>query len=643
MKTLTIWHSFCAVLYLSFLCIPSWASQGLFEPEKSLIRYRFLKEQSPQDKESLYDELMALRAWISAEIKVLNMREAPLSSQVLAHLPTQKTIKIKAPVAQKRLAYQSTERQGPNRAEVKAAYKAYKSGKFDSAVAQYTALIRRHPDTQNFYLYRGRSFKKLDFFDKAIRDFEMLDLQESKATVGMELIRLYDRMKQYSKAINLGEKLITWHPDYARTFLTLGIIYKKTKNFDKANRVLSEYLKRDPKDALALHELGNLHEKLREWPEALEIYNRLLRHHPKHKLGLRDRGNVHYHLKHYFDAHRDLERSDQLHIPWVKKLFRVSLSRARELGQAKSTVSRKISKQVIQPSPKKIKKKKSSPQERARAIQAVELIVKKQPRSEPIASKPRVSRTSKSSSLKKWTTPGLKLFKSGAYAKAMHKLKKEIEIYPRSLELSEAYFQCLQKLSRYDEIILEYDRMQSFLPGHVDFSLEQNYYHLALGHWDQVLGSLNGKGRSAFAHQLRSMAFQGKGQLEDAEEALIKAKNLDSRFDSRDAGRFLWLMRVKHFEMAYPLGKRLLEKPRDWLYYDMAQVAWSQGNEVEAVLYLTKTVQVQPDNSEAFFLLAQIMHSLKRFEDRDIFIQKAEVLNPGDRAIRQWKSSNNLN
>jgi tetratricopeptide (TPR) repeat protein len=633
MKSLTIWHPFYAVLYLSLLSVPTWGSQGLFEPEKSLIRYRFLKEQSPQDKESLYDELMALRAWISSEIKILNMREAPLSSQVPLRLPSQKTIKTKAPVAKR-----SQLRNSPDKSEVKGAYKAYKSKKFDIAVALYTALIRRHPDVQNFYLYRGRSFKKLEFYDKAIRDFEMMDLQESPATVGMELIRLYDRMKLYSKAIDLGEKLMVWYPDYSRTNLTLGIIYKKRKDFENARKVLKKYLKVKPNDPLALHELGNLHEKMREWSLALVTYNRLLKYHPNHKLGLRDRGNVHYHLKNYADAHSDLEHSDQLHIPWVKKLFRVSLSRARELGQKKPSVSRKISKRV---SPVvRDKKPEASVQDAVPVAKVVDLVVKKQSRLTP---KIATSRVAQQKPLKKWTTPGLKLFQAGNTAKALSKLKEEIRIYPRSLELSEAYFQCLQKLSRYDEIIQEYDRMQSFLPGHIDFSLEQNYYRLALGHWDHVLDALNKNQSSSFAQHLRSMAFQGKGQLEDAEEALFEAKSLDSRFDSRDAGRFLWLMRVKHFEMAYPLGKRLLEKPRDWLYYDMAQVAWSQGNGVEAVLYLTKTVQVQPDNSDAFFLLAQIMHSLKRFEDRDIFIQKAEVLNPGDRAIFRWKSSVNLN
>jgi Flp pilus assembly protein TadD len=75
------------------------------------------------------------------------------------------------------------------------------------------------------------------------------------------------------------------------------------------------------------------------------------------------------------------------------------------------------------------------------------------------------------------------------------------------------------------------------------------------------------------------------------------------------------------------------------MYYEMARLTWALGNGVEAVLYLTKTVQVDPNNSEAFFLLAKIMHSLQRFEDRDVFIQKAQVLDPESLDIRLWQQS----
>ena len=72
MKVLTFYFSILVFL----LMIPSRSdadSLATFEPEKSLIRYRFLKEQKPHDRESLYDELMSLKNWVTGELKQLKV------------------------------------------------------------------------------------------------------------------------------------------------------------------------------------------------------------------------------------------------------------------------------------------------------------------------------------------------------------------------------------------------------------------------------------------------------------------------------------------------------------------------------------------------------------------------------------------
>jgi|GEM_PF-1799318 len=668
MKEATIWSSI--LVFLSSFAV-TWGGDSAtsFEPEKSLIRYRFLKEQKPHDKESLYDELMSLKGWVKGELKHLDVAKEPSSSKSSVPAKTRSTknlsrkiqIQVPRPKTTPKPSSNSSRKEAFGALE-KEARSAYRAKEFSRALSLYTDLIRMNPEPGH-YLYRARCFKRLNRFEEAVQDYEKLDILNEPPTVGIELVRAYDQSGKTSNAISLGEQIYSKYPEFERIKLTLGILYKKEKHFQRAQPLLEEYLSINPDEPLALLEFGNLMEKIKKWPEALDIYNRLLEVDPRHKLGIRNRGNVLYRLKQYHDAAKELKASGLLHIPWVKKLYEVSLERANnQAKQPPLPSSTKILSKLKKPEPRPIqtitatmkphtpkptpKKEKASPPPRKPepvVIQKVEIAAPKPAvdvrNAQAISPAKKV--VVKDSSGLTDDSPGMKAFQDRKYHEAADLLRMEVRKKPLSLQLSEAYLQALQRVKNHEEIINEYERLQRVLPGYVNFDLEKKFYQISLNKFSTVLDGIPESHPSAFAHFLRSLAFNGLGQGEEARTSLEKASSLDSRFTRLDAGRFLWLVRVKNYQDAYYLGKELITNPSDWMYYEMARITWALGNGVESVLYLTKTVQIDPRNAEAFFLLAKIMHSLQRFEDRDVFIQKAQLLDPDSIEIRLWNQSLN--
>ena len=94
--------------------------------------------------------------------------------------------------------------------------------------------------------------------------------------------------------------------------------------------------------------------------------------------------------------------------------------------------------------------------------------------------------------------------------------------------------------------------------------------------------------------------------------------------------------KIKRLSICLPSRKKLIQANRPWLSFPMAVVSRALDYPVEAVLYLTQTVQDDPKNAKAYFELSQIMDQLDRPEDRDIFLQKALSIEPSNTIYKSY-------
>lgn len=233
-------------------------------------------------------------------------------------------------------------------------------------------------------------------------------------------------------------------------------------------------------------------------------------------------------------------------------------------------------------------------------------------------------------------TKGMELIQARSFQKALPILRLEVKRFPLSLEISQALRVALQSMSLFDEILQELDRIIALYPENYDLQLNRSYYLLESGNVGASLKKVSINENDPYGLYLKAMAMRKVGRVKDATIIQERLKTIDSRFSDQQTGKFLWLVRLKDYLFAYPLGKKLIKANRPWLCYPMAVVARALDYPVEAVLYLTQSVQDNPQNSKAYFELSQIMDQLGRSEDRDVFLQKALSIEPSNTEYKTY-------
>ena len=231
-------------------------------------------------------------------------------------------------------------------------------------------------------------------------------------------------------------------------------------------------------------------------------------------------------------------------------------------------------------------------------------------------------------------TKGMELVENRNYQRALPILRLEVKRYPQNRAISNSLRVALQSMSLFDDILRELNRILVHHPNDYKTQLTRSFYLLESGEIEAALETTLPE-TDPYALYIRATAMKKLGRFKDAQVLQKRLENLDQRFIDHQTGRFLWLVKLKDYLFAYPLGKKLIQANRPWLSFPMAVVSRALDYPVEAVLYLTQTVQDDPKNARAYFELSQIMDQLDRPEDRDIFLQKALSIEPSN---DQYKS-----
>lgn len=232
-------------------------------------------------------------------------------------------------------------------------------------------------------------------------------------------------------------------------------------------------------------------------------------------------------------------------------------------------------------------------------------------------------------------TKGMELVDTRNYQRALPILRLEVKRYPQNKEISNSLRVALQSMSLFDDILRELDRILTHHPNDYDIQLKRSFYLLESGDIEAALETTLPE-TDPYALYIRATAMKKLGRFKDAQVLQKRLENLDQRFTDHQTGRFLWLVKLKDYLFAYPLGKKLIQANRPWLSFPMAIVSRALDYPVEAVLYLTQTVQDDPKNAKAYFELSQIMDQLERPEDRDIFLQKALSIEPSNDTYKSY-------
>ena len=140
-------------------------------------------------------------------------------------------------------------------------------------------------------------------------------------------------------------------------------------------------------------------------------------------------------------------------------------------------------------------------------------------------------------------------------------------------------------MSLFDDILREFDRILTHHPDDYEIQLTRSFYLLESGEIEAALETTLPE-TDPYALYIRATAMKKLGRFKDAQVLQKRLENLDQRFTDHQTGRFLWLVKLKDYLFAYPLGKKLIQANRPWLSFPMAVVSRALDYPVEAVLYL---------------------------------------------------------
>lgn len=131
--------------------------------------------------------------------------------------------------------------------------------------------------------------------------------------------------------------------------LQFALLAKKLGHHEKSLYVFDRILTKDPRHQLALLETADLLERMNLLEQSLKIYDQFLKEYPNHKIALRNRGSVHFKSGDCKSSVTDLQKSDWLHLSWVKTMVDQCTAKMKPLEkeallELESLVSKDISK-----------------------------------------------------------------------------------------------------------------------------------------------------------------------------------------------------------------------------------------------------------------------------------------------------------
>ena len=140
------------------------------------------------------------------------------------------------------------------------------------------------------------------------------------------------------------------------------------------------------------------------------------------------------------------------------------------------------------------------------------------------------------------------------YQRALPILRLEVKRYPENQAISNSLRVALQSMSLFDDILRELDRILTHHPDDYQIQLTRSFYLLESGEIEAALETTLPE-TDPYALYIRATAMKKLGRFKDAQVLQKRLENLDQRFTDHQTGRFLWLVKLKDYLFAYPLGK----------------------------------------------------------------------------------------
>jgi tetratricopeptide (TPR) repeat protein len=185
----------------------------------------------------------------------------------------------------------------------------YQNKDYDNALKILKSLLKVNPTSFFANLYLGKIYETMEDNKKAAEYYEKALKEREEDELLMNLDRVYDKLGERLKSIDVLEKFLSLNPDFPKIRERLGILYVGENNYrkalehfdilvkqfpdnidlnlkasfiaiegklyDKAEVFLKNVLNKEPENQKALYFYGLLYKDQKRWKEALTYFEKI--------------------------------------------------------------------------------------------------------------------------------------------------------------------------------------------------------------------------------------------------------------------------------------------------------------------------------------------------------------------------------
>ena len=154
----------------------------------------------------------------------------------------------------------------------------YAVGEYKEAVKDYTKAIKKEKSNADYYYGRGKSYEKLNAFDKAFQDYSkaieldgnFIEALSSRARLYVKTRQLPQAVADYTLILSNRDYANTYYPERAKVKQLMGDIKGAIEDYNEAIRLNPDVAEHHFQKGAILSEQKNYREAINSFSEAIE-------------------------------------------------------------------------------------------------------------------------------------------------------------------------------------------------------------------------------------------------------------------------------------------------------------------------------------------------------------------------------------
>jgi tetratricopeptide (TPR) repeat protein len=184
---------------------------------------------------------------------------------------------------------------------------------YQTAMADFDAALKLDPEMRSAYQGRGSCHRELGDFEKAIRDLtEAIRRDSTDADTFERRAKCFHYLEQYEKALADRNRAVELEPHEFVYLFGRGQTLRELKRFNEAKRVFEQAIALNPQDAKGYYELGYVYFDEEQYPQAALFFGMAYERDPTESAYVNMRGMAHLRQEQHVEAAQDFAAAIQL-------------------------------------------------------------------------------------------------------------------------------------------------------------------------------------------------------------------------------------------------------------------------------------------------------------------------------------------